>query len=91
MINVILPIIDKIEEYQKMLDYLSKRNDVKVFIGVDEKFKIDKLSGNFVIKYFKTKSAKEEIINSLHTIKKENGGIMVVRRPLLESEFLGLV
>lgn len=74
-----------------MLDYLSKRNDVKVFIGVDEKFKIDKLSGNFVIKYFKTKSAKEEIINSLHTIKKENGGIMVVRRPLLESEFTGLI
>lgn len=91
MINVILPIIDKIEEYQKMLDYLSKRNDVKVFIGVDEKFKIDKLSGNFVIKYFKTKSAKEEIINSLHTIKKENGGIMVIRRPLLESEFTGLI
>ncbi len=92
MINVILPIIDKIDEYQKMLEYLSKRQDITVFIGVDEKFKDKIVAGkNFLIKVFKTKSAKEEIINSLHSINKESGGIIVIRRPLDEVEFINLL
>lgn len=91
MINIILPIVERIEDYKTMFEYLSKKKDVKVYLGVDERFKIEDNYSNFDIKYFKAKSAKEEIINSLHTIPKERGGIMVIRRPLLESEFLDML
>ena len=41
MINIILPIVERIEDYKTMFDYLSKRKDVKVYLGVDERFKIE--------------------------------------------------
>ena len=91
MINIILPILHKFDDYKTMIGYLSKRKDIKVYIGLDERFSIDNLNSNFVVKIFKAKSAKEEIINSLHTLQKDRGGIMVVRRPLKEEEFEGLI
>ena len=91
MINIILPIIDKFEEYEKMLEYLSKKRDIKVYIGADEKFKDKNFDKKFVVKFFRSKSQKEEVINSLHSIEKKRGGTMVVRRPLSEREFEELI
>ncbi len=88
MINVIVPITEKFEEYKKMVESLSKRKGVALYLGIDEKFKDEKLEvKKAVVKYYKTKSAKEEIINSLHTLKKSAGSIMVVRRPITDEEF----
>ena len=89
MISVIIPVTDKFSEYEKTVNDILKTKDVKVYLGVDEKYKdackFD--NKNVVIKFYKGKSKKEEIINSLHAIKKEKSGIMVIRRPLTEGEF----
>ena len=88
MINVIVPITEKFEEYKKMVESLSKRKGVALYLGIDEKFKDEKLEvKKAVVKYYKTKSAKEEIINSLHTLKKSAGSIIVLRRPITDEEF----
>ena len=89
MISVIIPIIEKFSEYEKTVNDILTHKDVKLFLGVHEgyKYKCNFQNENVVVKYYKDKSKKEEIINSLHAIKKEKSGIIVLRRPLSDGEF----
>ncbi len=91
MINVLVPIVDNELAYQQMLDELSKQKDVKIYCGVRESLK-DKI--NFPkgvdVKTFNSKSKKEEILNSLSTDSMQEGGVMVLRRPISLEEFESL-
>ena len=89
MINVLVPIVDRLTEYEKMIEKIALDKDATIFVGALEEFK-DKLNfkeKNVIIKFFKNGSGKEEIINSLHSIDKESGKIILLRRPVSETEF----
>ncbi len=90
MINVIVPVVDRPQEYLSMLNEISKRGDCVVFVGALKKFSDVDFPKNVVLKYYKNASYKEEIINSLHSIPKNFGKTMVVRRPLAKEEFASL-
>ena len=57
MISVIIPVIDKFSEYEKTVNDILKTKDVKVYLGVDEKYKDScKFDNkNVVIKFYKGK------------------------------------
>ncbi|MBE7075801.1 MAG: hypothetical protein E7375_01875 [Clostridiales bacterium] len=91
MINVIVPIIDKVEEYENFIK-INENEKTKFFVGIREdlfeKFNIN--SKNVVIKKYKNGSKKEEIINALQSCKLRKGKILVARRPLSAEEFVQL-
>ena len=92
MINVLVPIVDRLTEYEKMIEKIALDKDAIIFVGALEEFK-DKINfnkDNIKVKYFKSGSGKEEIINSLHSIDKERGKIILLRRPVSEAEFNAL-
>lgn len=87
MINIIVPIVERVKEYQTFIDKASKRG-VKIFVGIREslagEFKANK---NTEIHIYTDKSKKEEIINSLHSCKMAYGKVLIVRRPLTDTEY----
>lgn len=91
MINLIVPIVENAEKFE---EFVNKHNgkDVKIFVGIIDglKDKFKPKSKNVEIHVFANKSKKEEIINSLHSCKMQNGRIMLVRRPLTDEEFVAL-
>lgn len=91
MINLIVPIVENAENFEEFVNKHSGK-DIKVFVGIIEnlKNKFKPKSKNVEIHVFANKSKKEEIINSLHSCKLQNGRIMVVRRPLTDEEFVAL-
>ena len=91
MINVIVPVVDNPQEYLSMIKEIAGRGDCAVYVGALFKFKPLDTPKNVVIKYYKNGSFKEEIINSLHSLPKNVGKTMVVRRPLTKEEFSSLV
>lgn len=91
MINVIVPLVEKPQEYLSMISEISKNRDCVIYVGVLNKFKDLLFPKNVIVKYYKDNSGKEEIINSLHSIKKEVGKILVIRRPLKNEEFTALI
>ncbi|MBP3431718.1 MAG: hypothetical protein J6K39_02560 [Clostridia bacterium] len=88
MINVIVPVTEKPEEFKEFIEQ-NKGKNVRFFVGIREslKDKITSRSKAVEIHTFKNSSKKEEIINSLHSCKFEKGKIMIVRRPLTKEEF----
>ena len=91
MINVIVPVVDKPQDYLSMIDEISKHGDCAIYVGVLNKFKALKFPKKVGVKYYKDNSGKEEIINALHSIEKEPGKVLVVRRPLSKEEFTSLI
>ena len=91
MINVIVPIVENVANWQ---DFIKRHNsdDVQFFVGIREDLKqeFSLKSKNVHLKVFKSESKKEEIINSLHSSKLQEGKILVVRRALTDEEFLNL-
>lgn len=87
MINVVVPIIDKPQEYSSILQALSLREDVRIIVGVREELE-DKLSlpSSAVVKVYKNQSKKEEIINSLKAYL-SSGRVVICRRPFNKKEF----
>lgn len=90
MINVIVPLVEKPQEYLSMISEISKNRDCVIYVGTLSKFKDLAFPKNVIVKFYKNNSSKEEIINSLHSIKKEFGKILVIRRPLTKEEFTAL-
>ena len=91
MVNVILPVVEKLQDYERMLEDFSARDDVKFYVGTLSKFRSIRVPKNAVLKVFKDGSGKEEVINALHSIEKEKGKIIVVRRPLKKEELDALL
>lgn len=92
MINIIIPIVDKVEEFSAFIQREQSKN-VMFYVGIREGLK-DKFAlkqKNVELHIFKNSSNVEEIINSLHTAKMSKGKIMVARRPLTTEEFKNLV
>ena len=88
MINIILPITEKVEEFSQFIE-TNLESDVKFFVGIKENLK-DKLSvknKNVEIHVYDNKANREEIINSLHSCKMKKGKLMILRRPLNAVEF----
>lgn len=87
MINVVIPIIDNLEEYQKSIDNIALRENLNLILGVSEEFidKINKPNGA-VLRIFRKGSKKEEIINSLKS-SIVPGRLLVCRRPFTKKEF----
>ena len=65
MINVIVPLVEKPQEYLSMISENSKNRDCVIYVGVLNKFKDLLFPKNVIVKYYKDNSGKEEIINSL--------------------------
>ena len=59
MINVIVPVVDRPQEYLSMLNEISKRGDCVVFVGALKKFSDTTFPKNVVLKYYKNASYKE--------------------------------
>lgn len=85
MINIVIPIVDKLEDYQKSIDAIAKK-EYKIIIGITEELS-DKfaLPNGAVMRIFANGSKKEEIINSLkrHIGK---GKVIIARRPFSAAE-----
>ena len=85
-IDILIPIIDKVDSYKTMIDeLLNRKEDLKIVIGVREKL-VEKLSQyigkkNVIFRVFANESKKEEILNSLSD-NVGKGKFIVLRRPL---------
>ena len=90
MINVLVPVVDNAEEYQKFISDCSTKG-VKFYVGVQENLLFENKNKNTKIVVFSNNAQKEEIINSLHAEKMEEGKILVVRRPISKEEFQKLL
>lgn len=90
MINVLIPIVDKKDEYQKFVSECSSKG-IKFYVGAREKLAFETKDKNTKIFVFSNNAQKEEIINSLHAEKMEEGKILVIRRPISKEEFEKLV
>lgn len=90
MINVVVPVTEKAEEYKKFVEECGGKG-VKFFVGVRQKLAFESKNKNVKTIIFSNNAEKEEIINSLHVEKMEEGKILVVRRPLSKDEFEKLV
>ncbi len=87
MINIVIPVIDKPEEYTKAIASVFIKQDVNILVGVVESIE-DKLQlpASVVVKVYKNGSKKEEIINALKDYLQE-GKVIVCRRPFTKKEF----
>lgn len=90
MINLLVPVVEEPENFAKLVEvFLKKNKSAKVFVGIrkslSEKFKAKK-SKNIQVLIFDDKAKKEEIINSLHSCKLEQGKILIARRVLDDDE-----
>ena len=91
MINVIVPIVSDVEKFSTFIKG-NKKNGVKFFVGIKQSLakKFVLKSKNVDVHIFSDKANREEIINALHSVKKEKGKILIARRPLSENEFVSL-
>ena len=91
MTNIIVPIVEDVKKFEEFVKKIARKEN-KVFVGIRASLAKDfALKSKFVeMHIFDDKSKKEEIINALHSCKKEKGKLLIVRRPLLESEFTAL-
>lgn len=91
MINLVIPVIDKAEEYSKIINEVASKEDVRVIVGVSlsNESKLN-LPNSVVLKVFKDGSQKEEIINSLKDYL-DLGRVVIARRPFTLKEFENIV
>ncbi len=91
MINVIVPIVDKNKDFNKILNEISEISDLNILVGVNEdlffdvKTKVGE-SENLTLIKFPKGTKRESIINSLQT-HIVAGSILVMRKPLSLDEF----
>ena len=87
MINVLVPITEKVEEFATFVENHAKAN-TKFYVGVTEDLqeKFPKIKG-VEVHVFKSGTNREKILNSLHKIKLKRGRLVVVRRALTDKEF----
>lgn len=91
MINLVIPIIDKKEEYTKSIQEISSRADLNILVGVSEGLVSElNLPNSAVVKVYKKGSKKEEIINSLKAYL-TSGKVVIARRPFTKREFESIV
>lgn len=91
MINVVVPIIDNVQQYNKAISSICSSEDVRVIAGVVQELESQiHLPKSAKMIVFKTGSKKEEIINSLRS-DIANGKVVICRRPFTKDEFERLV
>ena len=90
MINVLVPITEKVEAFVSFVKENAKRN-TKFYVGVTQNLaeKLPKMAG-VEVHVFKADTNKEQMLNSLHKCSIKKGKIVVVRRPLTTEEFSAL-
>lgn len=90
--NIIIPIVENVEGFCKFID-MANSKETNFFVGIKkslaDQFKTRRK--NVEVHVFNDNAKREEIINSLHTCQLKKAGIMVVRRPLSQEEFNGLL
>ena len=86
MVNVIIPIVKDLQNYQKMIQQLSAYIDVNIIVGVTEQIskQIVDLEKSKVI-VFKNDTNKEQMINSLSMFVL-GGKILILRRVLQKED-----
>lgn len=88
MINVFIPIVENVEAFS---EFISKHNEssTRIYVGITEdlKEKLKVANENVEIHIFKSKTKKEDMLNSLQKVKRQKGGLLVIRRPLTDEEF----
>lgn len=90
MINVIVPVVDKVEGYQNFFKQ-TQSADIKFFVGIKRSLAKElTLTNQMEVHVFDDNVKKEEIINALHSCKLIEGKIMIARRPLSLEEFYAL-
>ena len=91
MINVLVPITERVEEFKEFVEKHKHDAGVRFYVGINEKLveKLGQLDG-VEVHVYEDEANREEIINGLHTIKLKKGKLMLVRRPLSEKEFYDL-
>ncbi len=91
MINLVIPVIDKADEYSKIINELSLKEDVRIIVGATlaNESKLN-LPNSVILKVFKDGSQKEEIINSLKSYL-DLGRVVIARRPFTKKEFENIV
>lgn len=89
MINLLFPVTSLNDEVKDFFLDTRKRKDVKLFVGVTEKFKDEFKTNakfpNVKIVVFKDNSKKEEIINGLADYI-DKGKMFIVRTPISQKE-----
>lgn len=89
MINVLVPITDKAEKFNKLLANINGNQDIMVFVGIkkSQREQLDFLdSENITIVEFDDNSKREEILNAL-SLNLQEGEVMVLRKPITFEEF----
>lgn len=89
MINVLIPITDNAEKYNKLLANLSNEENIRVFVGVvksQSHFISVGESENILFFEYMDNSKREEILNSL-ALNLQEGEVMVIRKPITFEEF----
>lgn len=91
MTNIIVPIVENVKNFEDFVKKVASK-DNKVFVGIRASLAKDfTLKSKYVeIHVYSDKSKKEEIINALHSCKREKGKLLIVRRTLQENEFFAL-
>ena len=87
MINVLVPITDKAEKFNKLLANINGNQDIMVFVGIkkSQREQLDFLdSENITIVEFDDNSKREEILNAL-SLNLQEGEVMVLRKPIRNS------
>lgn len=89
MLNVVIPIVYGGKRYRKMLNSLSNSQNINVYVGVcsSQLKELGFIEGeNIYIIEYQDGSNREEIINALQKYISE-GSIIILRKPIKESEF----
>lgn len=91
MFNVIVPIVDKLEEYLQFFKKQTKTG-VKFYVGITQSLaqQLPKLR-QIEVHVFADKTNKEQMINALQQCNLSEGKILIARRPLEQQEFSALV
>lgn len=95
MINVLIPITDRIEKYQEIIKALEDSENITVYLMAGEKLYprlVEEYSQfeNFEMFCFENGATKEEMINSVQNYIGK-GSLMVLRKPVTVKEFNKMV
>ncbi len=92
MINIFIPIVENVEGFCEFIAK-HKEQDKHIYVGIRESLKaqFSTTNDNVEIHVFADKSNKEEIINGLAKCERVKGKLLLLRRPLTDSEYKDLV
>lgn len=89
MLNVLVPITNNVDKFQKLLSRLGGDDQINVYVGVtkSQASKLSIIEGeNISIFEFEDTSKREEILNSL-SANLQIGEVLVLRKPITFEEF----